>query len=277
MGGSAWAWGLFALYLIITAALAWRGGQQTSGKDSFAIGNGHMSPWVAGMTLGACLASSSMFVIMPGFVYADGLPALIGFSVPLIAGLLCGLVLLAPRFQEIGADAAALTVPHWLGSRFESPKLRQLFSGLNILNIAYLVLVAVGCAYVMEAALGVPYRISTVGIVLFVFGYTGFGGAVAHAFTNTMQGAVMLVMAIIIAASGASLWADGRVLSTLAQTGLTAPGSALFSTVWEVWLIPFIMGAALTTQPHLMTKALYVLGRRDLGWTILIAIITLSL
>ena len=124
---------------MVTAVLAWRGGKTADGAAGFAIGTGQMSPWIAGMTLGACLASSAMFVIMPGFVFADGLPALIGFSLPLIAGLGCGLLLMAPRFQSIGADAAALTIPHWLGARYGSDTLRRLFSGLNILNVAYLV------------------------------------------------------------------------------------------------------------------------------------------
>ena len=269
-----WAWALFGVYMVVTAGLALRGGQQTGGADSFAIGSGQMSPWVAGMTLGACLASSSMFVIMPGFVYADGLAALIGFSLPLIAGLAAGLLVLGPRFQDIGAEAGALTIPHWLGARYASPRLRQLFSGLNILNVAYLVLVAVGCAYVMEQALGLSYHTSVVLIVAFVFGYTGFGGAYAHAFTNTMQGGVMLVMALIIFASGLSLWQDGSLAADLAATGTVAAESALFSSALEVWLVPFLMGAALTTQPHLLTKALYVKDRRALALTTGVGMVT---
>lgn len=126
-----WAWAFFSVYLVFTAVLAWRGGQKTGGTDSFAIGDGQMSPWVAGTTLGACLASSSMFVIMPGFVYADGLSALIGFSLPLIAGLAFGLLVLGPRFQDIGATAGALTIPHWLGARYRSDTLRRTYSFRN--------------------------------------------------------------------------------------------------------------------------------------------------
>ena len=233
-----WVWVLFGIYMVVTAGLAFRGGQQTSSADSFAIGSGEMSPLVAGMTLGACLASSSMFVVMPGFVYADGLPALIGFSLPLIAGLAAGLLLLGPRFQTIGAQYRALTIAHWLGARYASPGLRRLFSGLNILNVAYLVLVVVGCAYVMSATMGLGYHASVLLIVVFVFGYTGFGGAFAHAFTNTMQGAVMLVVALIIFGSGLSLWQSGALVADLASTGLVAPGSALYSSPLEGWVVP---------------------------------------
>jgi SSS family solute:Na+ symporter/sodium/pantothenate symporter len=260
------AWTLFAIYVVATGFLAWRGGRRSDGASGFAIGNGRMNPVMAGLTLGACLASSAMFVIMPGFVYAEGLPALIGFSLPLAAGLAVGLWGFAPRFQALGQGA--LTVPHWLGRRYESPALQKFFACLNVLQLAYLVLITVGCAYVMEQSLGLSYHLSCLFIVVFVFGYTAFGGTWAHAFTNSAQGLVMLVMALVVFGAGWEHWASGAVIETLAASGWTAPESRLFSSGAEVWLVPFGIGVALTTQPHLMTKALYVSGRRELGITI---------
>ncbi len=274
MTASPVAWTLFLVYLVLTAGLAFIGGRKTSGSAGFALGSGKMNPVMAGMTLGACLASSAMFVIMPGFVYAEGLPALIGFSLPLVAGIAVGLWLLAPRFQALGAASGALTVPHWIGNRFDSAALRRTFAALHILQLAYLVLVTVGCAYIMSETLGLPYEACVVGIVVFVFGYTAFGGAWAHAFTNSVQGAIMLVVALIIFAAGWHHWQSGAMVAELLSSGWTAPGSALFSSSWEVWLVPFAMGAALTTQPHLITKALYVDGRRDLAVTIGVGVLT---
>ena len=270
------AWGVFAVYLIITSVLAYMGGKKTDTSEGFAIGSGDMNPWVAGLTLGACLASSATFVIFPGFVYKEGLAALIGFSLPLIAGLTLGLVVFSPQFQVIGARYKALTIPHWLGARYESLELRRLFSGLNVLNVAYLVLITVGCGYVMRETLGISYEASVIGIVAFVFAYTGFGGAWAHAFTNTAQGVIMLVMALAIFGSGLEHWTSGALLADLATTGMVAPGSPLFGTIGEVWVVPFVMGVALTTQPHLLTKALYVKDRRTLWQTIAIAMLSFT-
>ncbi|MBX2804179.1 MAG: hypothetical protein KTR31_41345 [Myxococcales bacterium] len=266
------AWGFFTIYAVATAALALWAGRGTASAATFAIGSGQMPPWVVGITLGATLASSATFVLYPGFVYADGLGALVGFSVPLVAGLLLGLVLFAPRFQRIGAWASALTVPHWLGARYDDLGLRRLFAALQVLNVAYLVLIVVGCAYVMEASLGLPYHVATVGITAFVFGYTALGGATAHAFTNTLQGLMMLVVAVTVFASGASLLPE--TWASLQSTGLTAPDSRLFSTPFEVLGVPFLIGIALTTQPHLLSKALYVRGSRALWTTVAIGIVT---
>ena len=269
-----WAWTFFTLYAAVTAALAWRSRRATRGATDFAIGSGRMNPWMAGLTLGACLASSATFAIVPGFVYAEGLPALIGLTLPLLAGIAVGLFALAYRFQTTGARAGALTVPHWLGARYDSDGLRRIFAALNVLNLAYLVLVTVGCGYVMAAALGLDYRVAVVGIVVFVFAYTGLGGATAHAWTNTVQGAVMLGVSVLLFASGAALWGD--VAADLASTGLVAPESKLFSTPTQVWLVPFGMGLALTTQPHLLSKALYVRGPGDLSRTLVVGVGTFA-
>ncbi|HJN72960.1 MAG TPA: hypothetical protein QGF58_03400 [Myxococcota bacterium] len=263
------SWALFLVYAVLTALLAWRGGRQSSTGAGFAIGSGRMSWWVAGITLGACLASSATFVIVPGFVYSEGLPALVGFTAPFIAGIALGLFVFTGPFKE--RTRGALTVPHWLGERYDSPALRKLFAGLNVLNVAYLVLITVGCGYVMQAALGVPYPVAVVGIVAFVFGYTGFGGAGAHALTNTLQGIVMLVVAVVIASAG--LDQLGVTWQSLASTGWTAPDSLLFSTPGEVWLVPFFMGIALTTQPHLLCKALYVADRAAVRKMVVVAIL----
>ena len=164
------------------------------------------------------------------------------------------------------------------GSRRSSVRviilLRGFFSALNILNVAYLVLITVGCANVMSKALDLPYQASVVGIVAFVFGYTAFGGATAHAWTNSLQGAVMLVVAVAIFFSGVSWWPE--VFPALAADDWTAPGSVLYGSLGEVWVVPFVMGFALSTQPHLLSKALYVEGERALTLTLCTAVFTFS-
>jgi SSS family solute:Na+ symporter/sodium/pantothenate symporter len=267
-----WAWLFFLVYAVFTAALAWRSGRGTDSSSSFAIGSGKMPWWMAGITLGACLASSSTFVILPGFVYASGTSALLGFTLPILLGIGLGLYTLAYRFQTIGGQHGALTVPHLLGAAYDSPRLRQLFAAFNVFNVAYLILITVGCGYVMEQALGVPYQWSVVGIVAFVFAYTGFGGATAHAWTNTLQGIVMVAVSLLVFFSGASLWPE--MVADLSTTGFTDPESVLFGTALETYVVPVLIGFALATQPHLLSKALYVEDRRELRNTIGLGMLT---
>ena len=266
------AWLLFAAYAVITAALAWKGARRTTTMASFAIGNRDMGPGLVGLTLAASMASTATFVINPGFVYADGLSALVAFTVPMIAGMFIGLWLLARRFRKIGDKVGALTLPHWMGQRFGSRGMAVYFSLIALLNLFYIVLIVVGSAYMMTATLGISYRASVFLVVGFVFIYTMFGGSYAHAYTNGFQGALMAVVAVLVVVSGV-VAIDGGLFAEIGAVAesqphflsLINPDSVFFGTSFEVLVCSFVMGFALVTQPHLMTKALYLRSSRDIG------------
>ena len=74
------AWILFAIYFIGTFYLAWLGHKQTTNFEDFAVGKRDMGPGIAGLTLGACLASTATFVINPGLVYQFGFSAFFGIA-----------------------------------------------------------------------------------------------------------------------------------------------------------------------------------------------------
>ncbi|MEM6926123.1 MAG: hypothetical protein AAF602_04300 [Myxococcota bacterium] len=61
---------------------------------------------------------------------------------------------------------------------------------------------------------------------------------------------------------------------SLMESGLTAPKSRLFSSHFEVWGVMFLVGLGITTQPHLLSKALYVKGPNALRTTLLIGMAT---
>ncbi|MDF1662788.1 MAG: sodium:solute symporter family protein [Planctomycetota bacterium] len=261
------AWILFAIYLIGTFYLAWLGHKKTKSFADFAVGKRDMSPGIAGLTLGACLASTATFVINPGFVYQYGLSALIALTIPFFLGLFAGLAILGPGFRKYGDSA--LTLPLWVGQRFKSPGLRAWFACLSLLNIFYVVLVVVGSAYIMNLTMGLSYKIAVSVVVLVVFSYVFFGGTYAHAYTNTAQGAIMLVVAVII-------FVYSMIdMNTTELTGLTAnadphyqsliyPESPFYSNLFEVLLCPFIMGFAVVSQPHLLIKSLYLKNSKDM-------------
>ena len=265
------AWLLFGVYAAITAGLAWKGARRTKTMTSFAIGNRDMGPGLVGLTLAASMASTATFVINPGFVYQYGLSALIAFTAPMIAGMFLGLVLLSRRFREVGDRVGALTLPHWMGQRFGSRGMSVYFAFITLLNLFYIVLIVVGSAYMMSATLGLSYRASVMIVVGFVFAYTMFGGSYAHAYTNGFQGGLMAIIAVLLLASGFFV-IDGGVLDRIMALGesepyflsVTNPASPFFQGPFEVFICAFVMGFAVVTQPHLMTKALYLRSTKDI-------------
>ena len=273
-------WGLFLLYMSVTAVLASIGHRKTGDLKSFAIGSGSMNPAIVGVTLAASIASTATFVINPGFVYTHGLSALLHLGLAVGLGIAVGLFGMSGGFQRIGQKHSAVTLPGWIGSRYGSKGLATFFAGINLLSLSFVVLIIGGLSIVMQKTLDLTNTESLVLVVTFVFGYVFVGGAFAHAYTNTLQGVIMVGVAMIIAGSGFHFFAGGfgEAVGTLnaIDPNLTAavnPASSLFGSVFSVYISGFIIGFALVCQPHIMTKALFVKDKRHVRITITIAVV----
>lgn len=275
------AWCAFGAYVLSTTALALRGMKKTKSFAGFALGNRDLGPVMVGITLAAAIASTATFVINPGFVYAHGVSALMHLGVAASAGVICALVLLSKGFRQLGEKSAALTLPHWIFARYRHGGMRSYFALLNlVLAVSFVVLIVKGSALVMQHTLGLGYVVSVLVIVVFVFSYILIGGTYAHVYTNALQGALMVVVAIAIAGSGLYLLSDGvgPFLEQIAAQDanlVTAvnPDSPLFGSVWDVFVCGFVVGAGLMCQPHILTKSLYLKSEKDLSRYLWVAVI----
>lgn len=279
-------WSLFLVYMAATGYLAWRGHKKTTDIQSFAVGSGDMKPWIVGVTLAASIASTATFVINPGFVYVHGLSAFAHLGIAAGLGVIVGLFTLSTGFRRIGARVKAITLPQWMGQRFGSPGLAFAFALINLLSLSFVVLIIGGISIVMQQTLGLTNLESLVLTIVFVFSYVFVGGTYAHAYTNTLQGIVMVVVAAVIVGSGLSLMGGDGMLATVAAQDENLvkwvnPDSRLFGSVFSVWIAGFVIGFAVVCQPHIMTKALYVKSdaavRRYLYVTIAVSLVFTAL
>lgn len=277
------SWALFLLYVVGTLWLARLGQKKTTTFESYALGDGAMHPFVAGMALAASMTSTATLVINPGIVYAYGLSAVLGYGLSAGVGLAVGIVAFSKAFRRRGAEARILTVPQWIGRRWNDERMTLFYAAVNLLLIAMVVMICYAMAGLLLATLGleglVPgwgFEVALAAIVLFVFAYVFVGGTFAHAYTNTLQGVLMLIVAAILVGSGAHLF-DGHLLERLATIDpalATAvnPGSLLFRNLFEVFGANLLIGVALSLQPHFLVKALYVKSERDVDRYLAIAI-----
>ncbi len=259
------AWALFAVYLVGTAWLGWLGHRRTRGFGSFAIGGGDMSPLVVGITLAASTASAATFIINPGFVFVDGFSAWFHLVVGVGVGFCAMLYFLSFRFRRIGAESGALTIPDWIGKRYDSRAFALYFSVLSLLSFAFVVLLVGGISIVMQPLLGVSNQVALLITLVFVTGYVFVGGTYAHVLTNVLQGTLMIGVTILVLASIVYVAnsdptpiierlraADPTLLLAVNRDG------ALFNNVFSIYVAGFIIGAVIVCQPHILTKALYV-------------------
>lgn len=272
-------WILFIGYMAFTSWLAWQGHKKTKDISSFAIGTGDMNPIVVGVTLAASIASTATFVINPGFVYVHGMSALMHLGVAAGLGVTLGLAVMSFGFRRFGTKTKAITLPQWIGQRYGSRAMTVFFAAVNLLSLTFVVLIVGGLSIVMQATLGLSNTVACLVIIGFVFSYIFVGGTYAHAYTNTLQGIIMAVVATIIVASGFGELFSGEVIAKLTAVNpdLAAtinPSSDLFGSFFSVWVAGFVIGFALVSQPHIMIKALYVKSDRDVAKYLAVCVLT---
>lgn len=262
------AWIAVAGYFAVTSALALRGARRTRSVSSYAVGSRDIPAVVVGLSLAAQLTSVATFVINPGLVYAYGLAALVGYGVAAGAGIMIGLAIFSRRFRRHGTQVAAITVPQWIGTRFGSPGLRALFAVLSLGLVTFATLIVVALAHVLAPLLGVPLPAVVMGLLTIVVGGVMVGGATGHAWTNAVQAAVMLLVAIILIGAGIPHLARGDLSARLRAidpvlVSMVNPRSPLFRSWFEVLVCNFVVGLAIVCQPHVISKALYLREDRD--------------
>jgi sodium/pantothenate symporter len=272
MSSTILAWSLVGAYVAFTAYLAYRGFRRTSSLSSFAVGDGKISPVFVGLSLAAQLTSVATFVVNPGLVYAYGLPGLLGLGLAASLGITLGIIVISKGFRKIGEKLSALTVPGWIGSRYGSRTLQMGFALLSLALITFIVMILVAMGYILMNLLGIPPWVAILGLIAVVFPYVLLGGVNTSVYTNSIQALIMVVVAVILVASGLPFFADGITgffgkLSAVDSNlvGLVNVKSLYFRNLFEVFFCNFIVGLAIVCQPHVLSKTLYLKSNRDVN------------
>lgn len=255
-------------YVVLVYFLSWVGMRRTKDISGFSIGNKDMSPYLVGITLAASIASTATFVINPGFIYVHGLSAYLHYGLAGSAGTITAFLILSRGFLRIGESFQALTLPDWIYHRYQHRGFSQYFAFINLLSITFVVLILVGCSLIVTNLFPIEQKTALVLILFFVFSYVLMGGTYAHAYTNTLQGIIMLVVALLLFVLGLKYF-DTGFLSELASVSenyaaVYNPDSELYYSFFSVFASGFIITFALMLQPHILTKVLYLRSSADL-------------
>ena len=256
-------------YVALVYWLSWIGMRRTQDISGFAIGNKDMSPYIIGITLAASIASTATFVINPGFVYVHGVSAYMHYAVAGSAGILSAFLVLSRGFLRLGEEKQALTLPDWIYHRYQHRGFSLFFAFINLLSVSFVVLILVGCSLLMTGIFPIEQKPALVIVLLFVFSYVLMGGTYAHAYTNTLQGIMMIVVTLLLFAQGADYF-NGDFLSSLRDIGegyaaVMNTDSNLYYDFFSVFGAGFIITFALMLQPHILTKVLYLRSEADIG------------
>ena len=185
-------------YLSVLAYHAWVANSDTGGINDYLIGGRNMGGWVIALSFYATFVSTNTFIGHAGKSWDVGL---IWYIKGVVIVISCYLAwyLVAPKFFLKALEYKSLTLPDFLGHRYNSKSLR-ISSAIVILIAAVIYIVAVykGSALVLHQYLGLDYQVAIFAIFLVVTGYTLAGGFKAVVLTDALQGLLMVVGAVVL-------------------------------------------------------------------------------
>ena len=262
---------VFAVYLVILAGLAlWSRGESHTMSGYFIAGK-KLPPWVVAFSTNATGESGWLLLGLTGMGYAVGAQA---FWV--VAGEVVGIalawLLLSRRIKRLSDQSDSITVPDVLAARFgDRAHILRKLSVLIILVMvgAYVAAQMVATGKAFNGFTELSYSTGVLVGATVIIAYTWVGGYKAVAWTDLIQGILMLLGLIIvplIAIDAAGGW--DKVISNLSRQdpGLLTPwGPDGKSTAALVGIVSFLaIGLPFMGVPQLMVRFMSARSEKSL-------------
>lgn len=256
-----WSWFFLVVYIAGMIGIGLFAQSKIKHADDFATARGSYGPWFLALAFAASTASGATFLGSPALGYEWGMASQWGnvlYPVGVYVGVLIAMRLIATAGNRFGNRS----IPEYLGDRYQSEGIRVLVSLLSLVLFFYLAGQLVSGAVMFQLMLGLDTNwalIITTTVLLF---YVVLGGAHADILTDGVQGAMMLVLAVVVIvmtfmAVGIDGGFSGMLDNLEAQdpnlvTPLN-PQTPLYHSWWSIFVITFAH-MPLGLLPHLGNK-----------------------
>ncbi len=275
---------VFVVYLIILAALALWSRKEAQTMSGYFIAGKKLPPWVVAFSTNATGESGWLLLGLTGMGYAVGVHAYWVVAGE-VSGIAAAWILMSRRLKRLADENDSITVPDVLASHFKDKNhVLRIISTLIILSmvLTYVAaqMVATGKAFAGFTELS--YGAGVVFGAAIIIIYTLVGGYKAVAWTDLIQGVLMLAGLIVVplvAVTAAGGW--DAVLSTLAaeDPGLLSPwgpdgkGVKAFIAIASFLAI----GIGFMGVPQLMVRFMSARSEQSLVPAMIISIIVILL
>ena len=185
--------------------------------DGFVLGGRAVGPWLTAFAFGTSYFSAVIFVGYAGqFGWNFGVASTwIGLGNAFIGSLLAWNIL-GRRTRVMTQHLGSKTMPDFFEKRYKSPALKIVASFIVfVFLIPYTASLYNGLSSLFNIAFEIPYWICIVVMAVLTGVYVVFGGYMATAINDFIQGIIMLggIAAVVVAVlrSTADLWAPSRL------------------------------------------------------------------
>lgn len=255
--------------------------QRTKSTTDYFLGGRNLGPVVAAISYGASSASAWTLLGMSGVAYVLGLPS-IWIAAGAIAGCAVAWIWIAPRLMRHTRSRDQLTLTEFLAedptqdTQGKTTTVARIASAVILLSfIFYIAAQFQGSATTFSAVFNLPLAESLILGATIITVYTFLGGFWAASITDTLQGGLMFVAAILLpttafvhlggweAVQASGMFDRANLTLTGKNTGLAAVGFILGSLA---------VGIGTLGQPHLLNRFMALRDDRALKTAQLLAI-----
>lgn len=184
----------FLIYLLSMAFIGYLAYKKTKNVSDYFLGGRTLGPWVTALSAGASDMSGWLLFALPGMAYSVGVSALWN-ALGLMTGTYLNWLVVAKRLRVYSHKANdSLTIPAFLSARFNDHsgilrKIAAIFILIFFLIYTSSGLVASGKLF--SSVFGMNYEFSVCVGAFAIISYTLFGGFLAVAWTDLVQGLLM--------------------------------------------------------------------------------------
>ncbi len=228
-------------YLAVLVLVGFITGRRTKSVEDFYIGGRQIGPWVTALSFVAAYFSSVVIIGGGGFGYMFGMSTLWIGAINVLLGCTVAWIVLGPRIRIFTQRLRTMTVPGFIGERFQSD-FACIFSALIIIlfMIIYNVSILKGMGHIFEVLMDIPYVYGVLVSCIIILFYVSIGGYLAVVWTSFVQAWVMGIGLIVL-----TVFAVQKVGGVAAaNSALAAIDSGLLQTP-GVWGWPGLLSFAL--------------------------------
>ena len=211
-------------YLALIAWHGWRGKQESRSLSDYLIGGRGLGGVVIALSFYATFVSSVTFVGHAGRSFTLGPAWWLTCVVVFTTMVFLAWFVVAPPFCRKAREFNSLTIPEFLGCRYNSMAMRRLAALVVIAaSLAYMVAVYVGVVRMLESLLEMDPRVIIAVIFVVVTTYTVAGGFHSVVATDAVQGLILFSGGIILPiAMVAQKGGLGPLLNSVSEANPTA-------------------------------------------------------
>ena len=188
----------YMIGVFVIAVMAHRYLKTSDFEAEYYVGSRSFGAWVLAMSWVATMASGGSFLGYPSLVYSYGWSMAFWVSGSTVIALV-GLGIVGKRINRLARQTGALTLVDLLRDRYQSNTVGVVYALVIVfVTSIYLWAQFVAGARILESMLNISYTAGLAVFAVSVVAYTTYGGFRAVAWTDTLQGIVMIVGVVLL-------------------------------------------------------------------------------